>query len=226
MRCSTTIRWYETDVRRRVLNEYINHPVVRLVNPTTKSLEPPRPLEDVLSSIDKTKDNLELVAVKPEAIVRIISKKDTRRRHEQDKAEARARRKSQGSKKQIQMSWAVESRDLMRKLDKGQKEIARGNMVNVILAKKKDVPLPSRGERMRKMDEIGAMMADVADEWSPRTIGKQLAVMFFKPKGKEAPSAAEASALRAEVQEVVDVEATSLSSAEDGDEDDTSGNGS
>ena len=91
----------------------------------------------------------------------------------------------------------------------------KGNMVNIILAKKKGVPLPSRGGKMEKMDEIGTIMADVAEEWCPRTIGQQLAVMFFKPRGGAAPSAAEASALRAEVEEVIDVEDSLLSSVDD-----------
>jgi translation initiation factor IF-3 len=208
-------RSYNEDVRKRIINEYITHPIVRLVNPKTKALDPPKPLKEVIASIDTSVYNLELVAVNPDPIVRLLTKDDTRKLHAKDRAEARSRRKSQASKKQIQMTWVVEPRDLMRKLEKGKKEIKKGNMVNVVLAKKKAVPLPSRGLKMKKMDEIKAIMADVADEWCPRSIGTQLAVMFFKPKGNDAPSAEEAKAMRAEVEEIIDVEGANTSDSDD-----------
>lgn len=188
----TQHRTYVVEVRKRIFDRHIKEPMVRLVNPETKSLDPPLPLEELLAATDLSTYRLELVATTPEAIVRRMTKEEARELHQNDKDIARARRKLETQRKQIQMSWGVDVRDMDRKISQARKEIERGNVVNVILAKKKGVPLPPLAVKVAKMDEIAVKVADIANEWSVRSIGTQLAVMFLKPKGKKAPAPSEA----------------------------------
>jgi len=173
-------------IRQRVFDSKIPHPIVRLVNLETKRLDPPLPLQDVIASFDPKEYRIELMRADPEdggePIVRVITREAARSQKDQDKLRVKALRKNNATRKQIQMSWGVEMRDLERKMEKVRDEIAKKNEIDIVLAKKKDVMLPSLAEKLAKMDVILETVADIAEERMPRSMGSQLAIMFLKPK--------------------------------------------
>lgn len=69
----------------------------------------------------------------------------------------------------------------MRKVSKAKGYIQSRYEVDVVLSKKKGVPLPPKDVMMTKLDEIARTIEEFAVEKN-RSIGTQLATISFRPK--------------------------------------------
>ncbi len=159
---------------------------MRLVDPDTKSLHPPKPLSAILESLvrntsDKNRLTVELVSEKPEPIVKIINPAE---RYKQEKETKEKRKKSRVQEKEIQMTWGVASGDLEHKLKKARSELQDGNKVNIVYAPKKGQVLPPPAEMQRKIKEITSMLADVGQQWKPPVIERNNGVIYLRGLNK------------------------------------------
>ncbi|KAF8325623.1 uncharacterized protein EI90DRAFT_2883472, partial [Cantharellus anzutake] len=142
--------------RKRILDKKIPHQYVRIRDESTREVGPLTPLSTVLSNINKVDERVELILSEPEPIVRVISKGKLKELHKQDKAAVKPKRTY--PPKEIQITWSIEREDLERKLDKVKKELDRNVTVELVIGRKKGMPIPSPGEKMEKMDVIAEML--------------------------------------------------------------------
>ncbi|KAI0751213.1 hypothetical protein C8Q80DRAFT_1119067 [Daedaleopsis nitida] len=160
-------------------NEAIPHKLVRFVNPETKTLEPPRPLSAVLAFVDRKRQYLELVAERPEPIVKLIDVKDRYDRN-------RARRVQQvlgraPEEKELQLTWGVAAGDLAFKLRKAREDLVDGDRVSLVFAPKKGQAVLNDQERTRAVDEALRLLEDVGRERKERTVQGQAVALHLEP---------------------------------------------
>ncbi|KAI0366195.1 hypothetical protein BV20DRAFT_662166 [Pilatotrama ljubarskyi] len=163
---------------RKPRNEEIKYSVVRLADPKTGALEPPAPLRQILSRIDRKQQFLELVTDKPEPVVRIFDKKLL---YDREKAKKLIQaNKRPPEEKEVQLTWGVASGDMQFKLRKVLAELEEGNRVNLVIAPKKGQKLPSPAEQEKLIQEVLSFVADVAKERKERTVQKQAVAIFLE----------------------------------------------
>lgn len=165
----------------------IPYRTVQLVNDDGR-LDPPAPLTHIITSIDPKTHFVELVSEDPQPIVKIKSKKQE---YDKQKDWKRKQKETAASniQKEIQMTWGVESGDLIHKLKKVRKELEKGNRVDLVYAPKANQELPSRQTMETRINETLEMMSDIAKEWMPRRCEKGVAVLYFQLADKPSKSA-------------------------------------
>jgi translation initiation factor IF-3 len=174
-----------TAAARRFRNEKIPFPIVRLVDPVTKSLCPPAPLLSVLAQIkDPKTHHVELVTDTPQPIVRIVDTKEEHRKYKEQKQRVRASAKAQ-ERKEIQLTWGVASGDFLHKLDKVRQELQRGAKVDLIFAPKRRQPLPGKQDVIIRLQETLQALSDVGKECAPRKEENNVVVLHLKPLEKQ-----------------------------------------
>ncbi|EPS42440.1 hypothetical protein H072_3544 [Dactylellina haptotyla CBS 200.50] len=90
-------------------------------------------------------------------IVRLFAKSLLQQRIEEDRAEAKKRRKSgRDVHKEVQISWGIDPHDLSHHLKKAGKFLGKGNRVEIMIAKKK-------GKAKVSAEKLEEMMAVVED---------------------------------------------------------------
>lgn len=145
------------------------------------------PLKEILANINKGSGNgtkksritqaVELVSKEP-PVVRIVDLAARyRQKKEAHKAALATRHNSQV--KEHQMTWGVAPSDLEHKLKKAKKDMEKGHPVIIILAPKKDTPLPPPQEMNRLTDQIAEELKDVGREPRPREFNKGVMIMYF-----------------------------------------------
>jgi translation initiation factor IF-3 len=172
---------YMSMPRKRPQNDRIEHRIVQLVDPETERLRDPVPLKDILASIDLKTHVVELVSELEGPVVKIFEKKELFRRAKENRARRKANRMEQ---KEVQMTWGVAPGDLIHKLMKVRRELEKGNRVELVYAPKKDQTLPTRREMEDKVQETVDLLADAGQEWRPRKIEKNIAIMSFQNLSK------------------------------------------
>jgi len=171
---------YSSNARKRVFDKSIPHDMVHVVDSETGRLGPPRALADILSSIDKELSRIELIAEQPRPVVRIITREFARQQRKDDKMRALHAKQTQAERKQLQMTWGVDGNDLARKISRARGYLTKNHPVDVVLSKKRGVPLPSRDAMVWRMDGIVAALRGVSIV-SNRSIGSQLATIQLRP---------------------------------------------
>ncbi|KAG6829740.1 hypothetical protein H0H87_010372 [Tephrocybe sp. NHM501043] len=147
----------------------IPHRLVRLVDPQTSKLTPLQPLSTILSSINRASHYVELVADKPEPIVKIIDRylETTRAAEAAYRAREVAR---QNIQKEVQVSWSAAPADLTHKVDKVREELARGVRVDLVFSRKSGQPKITPQEMYERANEVLKGLEDVAREFKPREV--------------------------------------------------------
>ncbi|KAG8851999.1 hypothetical protein FRB96_009015 [Tulasnella sp. 330] len=172
------------DKQKAPINENIPFETVQCRQADT-SLGPPTSLTTLLSRIDKAKEICILLSRKP-PVVTIMSKQEALEKRKADKEKLKAQKAAQAESKVIQMTWGVEAGDLTHKVAKMKRELEKGNHVELILAKKKKVPVPPPAEREERVTEIVTLLQDVAREIS-RTRTPFITTVSLRPVKQETP---------------------------------------
>jgi translation initiation factor IF-3 len=167
-------------------DEDIPYAIVTPVNPETNSLEPPVNLQTLLASINRQTHFYELVSRHPTPVVKLVSKRDAYLRQRDQTQRQREQRARAIDIKEIQMTWSIGVRDLQHKLDKMRSELGKGNVINLVIAKKKGVALPSPQLCEQKIKDVLDALGSVAVEHKTRTTTNTLAVLYLAPKPQSA----------------------------------------
>jgi len=164
----------------------IPHRIVQLVNEDGR-LDLPAPLSHIIASIDPKTHYVELVSEDPQPIVKIRNKKEEYNKQKQWKRRQKEVA-ANNIQKEIQMTWGVESGDLVHKLKKVRKELEKGNRVDLVYAPKVNQAIPSRRTMETRIEETLEMMSDIAKEWMPRRFENGVAVLYFQLADKPSKS--------------------------------------
>lgn len=179
----------EKKEKRSQRDEKIEHRFVRFVDPVTNRLTEPTRLSNILLSIDRKKNFVELVNAEQGSIpiVKVMDKKEEFNREK--KLKLRAREVAMNNRqKEVQLTWGSTSSDTAHKLERMRQELEKGLRVDLVFTPKKGQVLPKPGEMQVQIQEIVDMMADVAKEWKPREKGRAVTAIFLQGT---APSALE-----------------------------------
>ncbi|KAG5639146.1 hypothetical protein H0H81_006405 [Sphagnurus paluster] len=169
--------------RKPPRDEEIEHRMVQLVDPETGRLMDPMPLSTLLASLDRRKQFVELVSLKPAPLVKIFSKAEvTQREHEaESKARAAARRVAQ---KEIQMTWSAAPGDLEHKLGKVRQELEVGARVDLVFTRKKNQAPLKMDEMKERAQEVVDSLADISKEWKEREVHQNMTAIFLQGTGE------------------------------------------
>ncbi|TBU27683.1 hypothetical protein BD311DRAFT_759829 [Dichomitus squalens] len=159
-------------------NEAIRYRYVRLVNPETGALEPPTLLRNILPTLDRKTQYLELVNENPEPIVKIINTKMLYARGKAKKERQQQNRPPE--EKELQLTWGVGMGDLQFKLRKAREDLLDGNRVTLIFAIKKGQKVPSPPEQQAMIEEAVRLLEDVGRERKERAVQKHMTALFLE----------------------------------------------
>jgi translation initiation factor IF-3 len=155
--------------------KHIKHKIVWYQDPETGKLTE-RNLQDLLASLDSTR-TVQLVTVEPKPIVKIMQKG-----HRGNLNERRDRIKTKSKPpehKEFQFTWSMGSRDFEHKLAKAREELAKGGIVDIVIASKPKQPWPPSREMEQKLDGIASGLSDVARERSHRETRNGIGALFL-----------------------------------------------
>lgn len=163
-------------------DENIPHDIVTPVDPKTNALMQPILLRNLLASIDRSAYFYEMVSEVPTPLVKLVSKKHAFDRIKEQKRQARDRNAKRPDVKEVQISWSVEPGDIAHKLGKAKKELEKGNMVNLVIAKKKGVAPPTPAVRGSKVEEFLALLQDVGQQRRESAVTEMMTVLYLSPR--------------------------------------------
>lgn len=129
--------------------------------------------------MNKAKEICILLSKNP-PVVKVMTKQEASEKRKADKLKQKALKAAQAESKVIQMTWGVEPGDLTHKVAKMKRELEKGNHVELIMAKKKKVPVPPPAERDARVAEIVTLLQDVAKEIS-RTQSPIITTVSLRP---------------------------------------------
>ncbi|KLO09927.1 hypothetical protein SCHPADRAFT_999941 [Schizopora paradoxa] len=163
-------------------NSEIKFATVQLVNQETHRLDPSRPFAELLDSIDLKHEYVELVSNDP-PIVKIINRREANAARKEVKE--RMRMQPRNEMKEVQMTWGVAAADLDHKLKKAEEELERGNRVSLVFAPRSKRPIPKPQELQAFLDEVAEKVSTFGRESQPRTLEKNVAVMYLNALKRE-----------------------------------------
>lgn len=169
---------------RKPTNDKIPYALVRVVDPETDKLSPTKQsLRTLLSSLDLKKWIVELVAEKPEPIVRILDRKEAFQKYKEQRKATKKGTKSGEAAKEIQLTWATASGDVSHKLAKARSYLEKGCKVDIVFASKKGQPLPKPKEMQVRLQDIASELTDVSKEWKVREVSSTMRVISLQGTG-------------------------------------------
>ena len=154
--------------------------LVRLVDSNSGTLQPLVPLKTILGSIDRKTHHVELVADRPDPIVKVVNTREAREKYRELKKRAQAAARAQ-VRKEIQVTWGVAAGDLAHKLEKARNELVGGKKVDLIFATKKGQAVPTTQEMDTRLKGALETLAGVGKEYLPREVRKTMTVLYLKP---------------------------------------------
>lgn len=175
-----TLRAASSTANKRLINDNIPFKLVRLADPESGSLHPLAPLKTILDSIDTKTHHIELVADRPDPIVKIVDTKEARERYKEAKKRAQAAARAQ-VRKEIQLTWGVAPGDLAHKLEKVRQELAGGKKVDLVFTGKKGQTVPTKRAMDDRVKGVLETLADVGKEYLPMEVRKGMIVLHLKP---------------------------------------------
>lgn len=164
----------------RLTNNDIPFKLVRLADPESGSLRPLAPLRTILNSIDQKTHHVELVADKPDPVVKIINTKEARDKYREAKKRAQAAARAQ-VRKEIQVTWGAAAGDMAHKLEKVRQALSGGRKVDLIFASKKGQVVPTKQDMDVRVKGALETLADAGKEYLPRQEWKNMVVLHLKP---------------------------------------------
>jgi len=147
-------------------NDAIPFDHVYLVDPQSNAISDEASyLPDLLSSIERDTEFIQLVAREPKPLVRVIQHNEAyKKRVSQRKAKMR-----QPETKHIQCTWHLAPGDLQHKLKKVRSEVVKGNRVEVTFLPKHGIPVPPPLLRNQMINDALASLQEDCKECQPRT---------------------------------------------------------
>ncbi|KAJ2918227.1 hypothetical protein MD484_g2199, partial [Candolleomyces efflorescens] len=159
---------------------------VHLLDPTTGSQGPLRPLSDILESVSEDDGFVvELVQERP-PIVKIIDLKSARAQTlKKRQIEKRMAGGAQEDLKEVRLTWGMADADFQHKFQKLRDDLSKGNCrVDVVFVNKKgQKPLPPQ-EREERVRELIDSLEDVSKEWKPHETKGVFAYVYLQSKIK------------------------------------------
>ncbi|KAJ6516382.1 hypothetical protein C8R45DRAFT_763541, partial [Mycena sanguinolenta] len=136
-------------------------------------------LKTLLRDLDRTKVWVELVAVKPEPVVRIVLKKAAvaAQKKQREKQRASARK---NTVKEVQLTWGSEPGDIEHKLARVRSFLEIGQKVDVVFSTKPKTQPPSAAVQQAKVKETIESLADTSKEWKSVEWRKDMAAIFLQ----------------------------------------------
>ncbi|KAI6046512.1 hypothetical protein EDC04DRAFT_1478676 [Pisolithus marmoratus] len=166
---------------RKPTNDKIPYAFVRVVDPETNKLSPTKQsLQTLISSLDLKKWIVELVAEKPEPIVRIVDRKEAFQKYKEQRKAMKKGTKSGEAAKEIQLTWATASGDISHKLAKARSYLEKGCKVEIVFARKKGQPLPTPKEMQGRLQDVASELMDVSKDWKVREVSSTMKVISFQ----------------------------------------------
>lgn len=165
---------------KRLTDDEIPFNLVRLADSESGSLHPLAPLKTILSSIDRKTHHVELVADRPDPIVRIINKKEAREKYKELRKRAQAAARAQ-ARKEIQVTWSAAPGDLAHKLGKVRQELVGGKKVDLIFTSKSGQVVPTKQEIDARLKGVLDTLTDVGKEYLPRAVRRAMTILYLKP---------------------------------------------
>ncbi|KAI6168872.1 hypothetical protein EDD17DRAFT_1683659 [Pisolithus thermaeus] len=166
---------------RKPTNDKIPYAFVRVVDPETDKLSPTKQsLQTLLSSLDLKQWIVELVAAKPEPIVRILDRKEAFQKYKEQRKAMKKGTKSGEAAKEIQLTWATASGDVSHKLAKARSFLEKGCKVDIVFARKKGQPSVTPKEMQARLQDVASELEDVSKEWKVREVTSTMRVISFK----------------------------------------------
>jgi len=151
-----------------------------------------QPLADVLASIDRQTQFLQLLSKNP-AIVKIKTFEEDQqaiRDALRARREERKLHRGEGKKaeKEFQLTWSVEPGDLHHKMDRVRDALQEGRRAAVVITAKLGNPLPSDARRAQIQKSVYEAVEGVGLEARQPELTRRAALLFFKPlPAKEEP---------------------------------------
>lgn len=178
--CPTLRAMSSSGPNKRPTDGDIPFALVRLVDSNSGTLQPLVPLKTILGSIDRKTHHVELVADRPDPIVKVVNTREAREKYRELKKRAQAAARAQ-VRKEIQVTWGVAAGDLAHKLEKARNELVGGKKVDLIFATKKGQAVPTIQEMDARLKGALETLADVGKEYLPREVRKTMTVLYLKP---------------------------------------------
>ncbi|KAJ3842617.1 hypothetical protein F5878DRAFT_607230 [Lentinula raphanica] len=165
---------------RKLKNEKIPFSEVHLVESDGQLVK--TGLQDLLAKIDKDDFYVELQAMEPLAVVKVINRKEAAARKKQAKEQQKQNAKK-NVKKEFQFTWGMAMGDLEHRLDRAKAELKRGARVDLVFAPKSGQKAPPVAEMREKMQLIADKVADVGVEWKSRELDRGIGALFMQSSG-------------------------------------------
>jgi len=159
-------------------NRHIPHQIVQVVR-EEGGLGPPTPLDDVIASTTLKTHYIQLVSEDPTPLVKILSKSE---QHNKLKEWQKRQKEAAASnvRKEIQMTWGVESGDFAHKLSRVKKELEKGTRVELVFAPKANQRVPSPPMMEARVNQTLENLAGFAKEWLPRKVERGVAILYLR----------------------------------------------
>jgi len=136
-------------------------------------------LKRLLSSINRLEQWVELVAVTPEPVVKIVNKKAAlvtqKKMRERQREVAR-----KNIVKEVQLTWGSEQSDLDHKLARVRSYLEMGAKVDIVMTAKTNAVAPPVKVQQAKVQSTIESLADIAKEWKPVQWRKNMAAIFLR----------------------------------------------
>lgn len=153
--------------------------VVQLVNSETGRLGEPTPLKEILDSIDRNTEFVELVSGGPAPVVKILNKHEVYLYKKEQKSREKEGRKA-NAQKEVQFTWGAAESDLAHKLERVRVELAKGSKVDIVFTARKGQKSPPRWEMQRRLTEIAEMFSDISKEWRGKEYSRIIAAVYLQ----------------------------------------------
>lgn len=125
---------------------------------------------------------VELVASKPEAVVKLVDLQEEYRRLKDEHKKKREGPKAV-EEKEVQMTWGVAAADLEHKLRKVREALDEGDRVAIAFSRKKGQVVLKREEMQMKMQELVDKLEPIAVEYKQRAFTtSSTALIYMKPR--------------------------------------------
>ena len=192
-----------------LVNNDIPYTYVRVVDPETRKLSPPRPLAEVIDNLATEVQSkqgggppktfvtqfAQLVAppsgaTNGYALVKLVDRREAAAREKTQRVKAQASRKA-SEEKEIQFAWNIGVADVQHKLRKTRQELERGVRVQLVFARKgTGGPERDSGTRAKQnafVAQVVEELTDVAREWRMRDERRNMVVVYLQDHRRSIP---------------------------------------
>ncbi len=184
------------------INNDIPYTYVRVVDPETRKLLPPRLLTEVVNNLATEAQPRQgggppkisvtqfaqfvappSAATNGYALVKLVDCREAAAREKTQRLKAHASRKA-SEEKEIQFAWSIGAADIQHKLRKARQELERGVRVQLVFARKGTGGVErdsgTRADQMALVARVVEELANVAREWRMRDERRNMVVVYLQ----------------------------------------------